>query len=574
MPFKHLKGRKLMLCDMIYQKGSKKTDWKDYMNIIYKDLITGKKTKMTIEEPTITLYTVKPEYRTFGKPKHFLPLNQLESKEVKYRNVMYEIAKIAGDQYLEYYKTHNNFNDKKKIFKYPYCLGGDIDIETYYRTLWNEQIEDFTRKAPSIIGLDIEVDQINWDGPIPRHGECEINAVTVVDNEGKTAYTFAYDNGKNPLIKDFVENRVQEVKDKFHEMFDESYGRFEWNIYMFTDELEMIRQVFKLIHHLNKDFCMIWNMGFDIPYIIDRIEVLGGDPVDIMCANDFPTDTLYYFEDKRSFDFANKRDFFSISDYTHYTDDMINYAGLRKSQGAVKRVNLGYISQKEIKDTKLDYSDSGDIKTLPYTNYVLFILYNCKDVMLQIGIDNKVHDTETMYNVALTNCVPYKDTLKQTSVFRGLLYSYLRKKGLVLGHNTNFDVDTKGKFDENGDLIPNDDDEEDTFQGAINGDPELNLANGIMMFGNKSKYLYGLVIDFDFSAMYPISIVSFNIFATTMIGKLYILNFKLDNPYDDDLGKEYVEDVIAKNLLFLGQKWHNLSSIEDLCMKIKRRYNV
>ena len=40
----------------------------------------------------------------------------------------------------------------------------------------------------------------------------------------------------------------------------------------------------------------------------------------------------------------------------------------------------------------------------------------------------------------------------------------------------------------------------ETFEGAINGDPELNGYNGIELFGKKSKYLYGDSIDFDFSA--------------------------------------------------------------------------
>ena len=40
--FKELAGRKLMLCDIIYQSGSPETGWSDYINFVYKDLVTKK----------------------------------------------------------------------------------------------------------------------------------------------------------------------------------------------------------------------------------------------------------------------------------------------------------------------------------------------------------------------------------------------------------------------------------------------------------------------------------------------------------------------------------------------------
>ena len=109
-----------MLINMVYTKPSKLTNWKDYLVIVYRDLITGKKDILTIEEPTMTIYIVKDEYRTFRKPRHFLPLDQLEPKVVKYKEVLWEIAKVAGGEYIEYYKDHSSYRDRKQLFKYPY----------------------------------------------------------------------------------------------------------------------------------------------------------------------------------------------------------------------------------------------------------------------------------------------------------------------------------------------------------------------------------------------------------------------------------------------------------------------
>ena len=199
--------------------------------------------------------------------------------------------------------------------------------------------------------------------------------------------------------------------------------------------------------------------------------MLGGLPEDILGGNDLPNKTDYYYEDKRSFEFANKRDFFNCASNTHYSDQLINYAGLRKSQGAVKRVNLDAIGEKEIHSTKLDYHEEATIKTLPYVNYVLFVLYNINDVLLQKGIENKVKDVDNVYNISNINDVGFTDTLKQTVVFRGFMYTYLLTHGFVMGHNTNYDNQNQGnlQFDEDGEPIYQDEDENDgdsTFEGV------------------------------------------------------------------------------------------------------------
>ena len=499
VPFSKLKGRDLLLCDMIYQRGSKQTNWKDYLTVVYRDLVKNTKEKMVIEEPTINLFVVKPEYRNFRKARHFLSQDMVDVKEIKYKDVLREIAKVGGPETEEFYRTHT-FKERKELYKYPYCLGGDVPIETYYRTIWKEQVGYPEKAIPSKIFLDIEVDQIDYEGNIARHGECPVNAVTVLDDSVNVCHTFLYDDGKNPQIKDFIEHQ-EEFQERLHKEFDERNGKFEYRIYMFQNEADMIIQLFKLINTICRDFSLIWNMGFDIPYLIDRLYELKIDAAQVMCSLDFPTNTLYYYEDKNTFDWANKRDYFSISAYTHYSDQCINYASLRKSQGTVKKVNLDAVAAKEKVPGKVTYKTVATIRTLPYVDYILFVLYNIGDVLTQAMIERKVKDIDNLYLISSTNNIGYTDALKQTVTFRGLMYGYLKQRGIVLGHNTNFGNNTSGKYDENGDRIGDvDDDEDETFEGAINGNPLYNIANGLSMYGTPSKFLYGIVIDFDFSS--------------------------------------------------------------------------
>ena len=142
-PFAQLKKSKrpLMLCDVIYQRETKFTDWHDYINIVYKDLITGEKKLFTIKDPQYEIYVVKPEYRTFRKQRDFLEKYKLKEYVINYKDRFKEVAKLAAQEsgnnnYIDYINNARTNNEKRMIYTYPYVLGADIDIETYYISKW------------------------------------------------------------------------------------------------------------------------------------------------------------------------------------------------------------------------------------------------------------------------------------------------------------------------------------------------------------------------------------------------------------------------------------------------------
>lgn len=567
-----------MLCDILYHRPSKLTDYKDYISIVYKDLITNKKELMKIEDPEFTIYEVKDECRTFQKPRHYFDENDCIPHTIKYKNLHKEIAEIIGDPGKKFLKEHKSGYQRRALFKYPYVLGADIPIETYYRVLWHEELGNEAKKDITCQFLDIEVNQKHWNGAgIPRHGECPIDAVSIVDDCTNTVYTFLLKVPDNPQIDEFVKpENIKKFQQSLHEEFDDVYGELTYNLYMFQDELEMLQKLFSLIHQLKRDFILIWNMSFDIPYIMGRIAELGEDPRIVMCHSDFPVPNLYYREDTNTFEFANKRDYFDISSYTHYLDQLILYAATRKSKGAVKKVNLGAIAREELGDTKLDYTDSGNFIEFSYQNYPKYVMYNIKDVLLQMGINRKCNDSTNFYHSVYNSFCGYKDGLKQTVSLRGLVYKELKDEHhLILGNNVNYDnVSYKDNEDEEED--------DDKFEGALNGDPMLNANKGLLLFGKRSKFIFGSCIDLDFSAMYPNVICTFNIFAACMIGKLIILNCKDKLTYSDDEGeentvdggKEFVEDITSDCPLFTGEKWFNLPSFEKLNKEVQRRIGM
>lgn len=574
--FKELRGRKLMLCDVIYQRGTKETNWSDYINFVYKDLITKEKGLYTIKDPTITIYEVPEELRMFKKSRHYMEKEKLIPHEVLYRNVTKEIAKLAGPNYVKYYNERKTKKERRQLFKWPYCLGGDIPIETYYRVIWEKELDNDMKKWIDCVYVDIEVNQRHWEGPIPRHGECPVDMVSVTDGESRTTSTFYLKVKDNPQIEEFIKYRQEELHQKLHERFDEPFPDFTFNQYAFDDEGEMLTQIFRLINVLKRDIGFVWNMDFDIPYLIDRAKLLGMNPANLFCHSDFPTTTLYYHEDTRNFDWDKKRNYFDCSSYTHWLDQPAVYAGLRRSQTTLRSVSLNAIAKKEgIGEGKIKLDETGgNFIMFSYNDFMLYNIYNVNDTLLQHGINEKCDDSYNLYNSCLHSYCNYKDGMKQTVSLRSFFYrEFLVNDNLILGHNVNFDnIQQDGSEDAEDEANENEIEKaKDSFEGAINGDPELNGHHGIILFGKASKYLFGDSIDFDFSSMYPNSICSFNIFAATMIGKLFIEDGEKLKTYDEDAGKEFVEDMIAKNVIFLGTKWFDLPTYEDLTYEVLNR---
>lgn len=565
--FDELKGGQYALCDVIYQKPQKGTDWHDYITFVYKDIKNDSKKLISLCDPEYDIYEVKQEYRTFKKTRHYLPKEQCIKHTIKYKDRYKEIAKIAGEESpeMDFYKNNlRNRTSLDQLYKYPYVLGADISIETYYRVIWDKDVGN-APYVPTCIYLDIEVDQKGYEGKgISRHGECPINAICITDDITNTVYQFLLYRTCYTQIDDFI-NDQESYQKELHEAFDESYGngsQLTFNIYMIDDEKELLERAWQLIHSLKRDFMLIWNAPFDMPYMEDRYRVLGGNPETLMCHSDFPSTMLYFKLDDNIFDQALKRDHYEISCYTRVINQLSLYPSLRRSKGAIRRLNLGAVAWNEMKDTKLDYTDVGNFIQFPYNDYRRFSMYNIKDTLLQMGLNRKCRDMTSYYNSCYGSYCGYKDGLKQTVSLRSLFYHELLEDGFIIGNNANFD-----NFDPNEKKNK----KKKGFAGAIIGESMLNDYEGLEIFAKKSMFYFGCCIDFDFSSMYPNLMLVFNLFAVCMIGKIFIENDERFRRYDKDGGKEFIDDYIARNWTFFGNKWLNLPSFSTIYTTVGSR---
>jgi hypothetical protein len=498
-----------LLINTYYQRRTKELP--DVCTVVYKDTSTGEKHKLEIENPLIKMYVVKDEYRDDSHYPEFMPIDHCDTWMFPYHSILHQIYKLAYPEmkkYIDWCRDTQNYYAMKMLHHTPCVLGTDFPYENYFRIEWmlhyaNPEINTSITKQ----FLDIEVDSINVTG-VPREGTCPINAVTVVDQETKTSYTFLLRNRKNPQIDKFEANINDFIK-LCHDSFDEFYGRLEYKIFMYNeeDELRMIGDLFSMINSLKRDFLLIWNLSFDIPYIMDRVRVLGAEPADIMCSKAFKYPYCWFRPDHRNFDFKTKKDVFRIASFTVFQDQMINYAKVRKGQAELPSVRLNAIAQKELGDTKLDYSEEANIKTLPYVDYVKFVLYNIKDVLLQYGIERKTKDLETIFQRAYENATDYDSIFSQTIFLKNRVFlDYYRELKIIKGNNINVNyADKYGDEAEDKEEYELDEDgnpdwtrpKVNGFEGALVGDPLNNGHEGELIYGVPSMFVFNNVIDFD-----------------------------------------------------------------------------
>lgn len=570
----------IMLVDIHYHRPSREYDWNDMLQIVYKVLSTGKKKVLNITNPTMDVYFARPGYENTYY-KEFMPIEQLRKCRFPYKDLEMCIAQEAGRNYVNFIKENNrngNRRSNKNIHKYPNVYGSDYDIVEWYKIMWAIHYNNNAPKPITRLFVDIEVNIIGLKG-FPKDGERPINFITLVDPDNMKSYALALrENEVIDQITD-MEEKIDDFISELEDSFNETYGDMEYLLFTYDDELEMLKDFFRLIHTLDKDFGMFWNMDFDIPYINDRLSVLGESPMAYWCTPDFERQYCYY---KKStfFDIVSRDSKFYVSMKTVWLDQMVVYAAMRKGQGTLRSNNLNAIAEIEIDDKKLDYGEVTNLGQLQLADYRKYSKYAIKDTLLQMGIDNKTNDIESLYERALANCISYTKAFKQTKFLENRAYIEYYSQGLIIGNNVNVDHSipyqerTKKKSDD-------DDDEDDSFSGGLVADPKLNGFNGIEIYGSRSKYIYKNVVDFDFSAMYPNIIATINISRTSMIGKLIIDSGIEDvyKVYQDienaiDKGHSFMEEYLTGHFVTLGKRWFNLPGTETLIKEFVKEFMV
>lgn len=614
-----IKGKNPILLNCTYIRPNKNNNYTEKFEVVYKT--EDGEIRKSDEPAEADIYIVKPEFRDYDYNKPQERMEKMDKIRVpisKIRKVIQKESGEFGKKISARAEAEQDYRILNQLYKWPYCYACDFQPEYYFMKNWYEKYELRSPKL-SLAFMDIETDLIDYQtnmDDIQNTAYSPVNLITIILKDTKESWTFVlkpYAPSKNGLSeesyknrhalyekqlkshKDLVDNK-QEFINNINKEFDDTYGHISYNIREYDREIDLIVDAFRLLNTRKPNFCLIWNMRFDIQYLYYRIKALGYEPYSIMCHKDFSDNPRCAFKvDKSTFQLEKQYDYFFCSSYTMYICQMRLYASIRKSQHKLRSVKLNAIADRELRDKKVEYPEAANIVTFPYIDWKKFIIYNIKDVLLQYGIESKTNDTITYYMRSHKNITPYNKIFKETHLLRNVREMYFNKEGWVQGNNINIINDSISDESKLFYGITDDEDEEDksSFKGAINAEPVWNDYVGIEINGIRSNNLYKNPMDFDMGAFYPSIKIASNMDPGTLLYKAsfnnnefingemsnkslnttYFEKDKNGNIRNLDITGEAVNTFISNNILTMGYNYFGMPSISELEKMVLSKLN-
>jgi len=226
-----------------------------------------------------------------------------------------------------------------------------------------------------------------------------------------------------------------------------------------TSEHKILVDFMKLVTILDPDVITAWNIEFDMPYIIDRMKLYGLDPNKLSPLN---------YTDVRDWEIA-------ISGRTVF-DLLAAYRNLHF--GELRSFNLKGVAEAELGEEYWNRLDDEELPgDLPLDK---LIEYNKKDVQIMVELDKKVGLIDFYYELQILSGSQMKFTLWYSALLDNML---LQDKTYILPTKKTLDYKE--------------------LKGAIVIDPV--------------KGVHSNVSSFDFSALYPTIMKSFNMSIETIV---------------------------------------------------------
>lgn len=493
-------------------------------------------------DPQRPFWVTKPQYRTYEYKKEFENIDQCDCFTCHDSELEEKIEAALG--LPPGYRRRN----LRQLCNSPYVYGADIDTQTlikqfYMNNLPAGKLPQYTRG-----GLDIESE---------IRGEKRINVITFIHE--KEVYTAALREyckieQEDKTFRPATEADCMEVINKVVGSYLEKYG-FTIHFSIQDTEVDLIAWVFSAIHRHKTDFIGVWNLGFDLPSIIGRLEANGVDPASVMCHPDVPRAYRFveWVEDKSEAQhFTDKWHWCYIAGYSQMIDSMCLYARLRKVSGRDSSYSLDDIAAKELGLSKIHFGAINNHWYMQNYRFLEYIAYNINDVLLVQLMEWKNNDMSAL--AGLTGMSPLSQFSRQTVMVRNDAYNYGKSYGKIPA-STGTSMFT----------------EYDKLMGKAGGTvlpPNKAVGVGVSVVSefNRPTQVSLLTNDLDVSSMYPSITSAFNISKETALATAIKINGHPQSDTEDFFGSLNQPEI---NAVHIGSKYFGLPGYLEAAEKYR-----
>lgn len=560
--------------------------------VVYHNPIT-KQLEVQYEEPIVDIWFLKEEYRTNKYQISQVEMDKCYPVYCKVSQIPQAIAINIGGEYKEYFDENSKTMSRKELTDYmnkcPWVFKADFVPDVYFRLRWLQKYGDQIDVSNVTYGfLDIEVDVIDKtvDPKDITDVTQPVNAISVILPHKKICAVLIL--GPRPKHK---------IHPKFHMLLDKQKVEFDWlvnhqeefkrmiveedednkkylegydirlHIFDYQDEIKLIKTAYDYINKYRPMFMLSWNAKFDDNYLQNRISYLGYDPKDFIIPKEFKTDMLYYHEDdSKMFSLKNSKDWYYTSTYTVYMCQMRLFAMIRKSQAERRSYGLSAVGKDMAKIDKLTQTKSGAFRQFAYTDFLKFILYNVRDVVVQLAIELACNDCQSLVARSYMFATQYSKCFQETHIVRNIREFIFEEEGFVQSNRLIVDpnVDT-------------------AFKGAFVAPTVHNSPTGLILNGKRINNIMFGVLDADAASYYPSTKMGMNMDPMSLLYKCKIDNkvfvdrcvnhsFNQEYTWYDSKNKPHAEDMTGPiinsykngNEMSLLYNWLNVPSVSEI----------
>ncbi|MDE5758736.1 MAG: hypothetical protein K2H85_09015, partial [Allobaculum sp.] len=381
------------------------------------DILNVERNLRQLTDPKRNVWITKPEYRRHRYKKESEFVNHCDVYVIPDRTIV-PFLKEKMDIKPWMYKS------KREICNSPYIYGTDISIEALAR--YKYEMNQTHAVAPITIGsLDIESSL--------RHPDKRTNAITVVCD--KKIYTAALDEfmwkyeGKKK-----VKATVDDMMDLLMAESGKEIEKYGMTVIarIFQTEKELYDFIFSAIQMDEPDYMFIWNLGYDVPTIIRRMNELGLDPKDYFCSRTIPKNNrfLRYYEDRKKVaHIVQKWNWLHCTSMTQWLDAMALYGQINKTKPKESSYSLDAIMGKILGIGKTDFGGHSHQYMQEY-EFPKYWAYNVRDALLVQWGSWKTQNSNSLYQ--LTEHSTLMDFSKQTVMLCNEYHHVLLAEGRVL----------------------------------------------------------------------------------------------------------------------------------------------
>jgi DNA polymerase elongation subunit (family B) len=412
--------------------------------------------------------------------------------------------------------------------------GNDRYIYQYISEKYPEDEIKFDISKIKLLTLDIEVASESGFPDVESCSE-EILAITIQDYTTKKIITWG--------VKPFNHNRK-----------DLTY-------HYCPSEYELLNNFINYWMVNVPDVVTGWNIQlYDVPYICKRLNRVLGEKLMKRFSNwGLVTEGEVFIN-------GRKHATFDVGGLTQ-----LDYLDLYKkfTYKAQESYRLDYIAEVELGQKKLDHSEFDTFKDFYTKGWQKFIEYNIVDVELVDRLEDKMKLIELALTMAYDAKVNYVDVFSQVRMWDNIIYTYLKKRNIVIPPRNRAQKDEK-------------------YAGAYVKEPVPGL--------------YDWVVSFDLNSLYPHLIMQYNISPETLLDERHptvnvdkILNKELTFEMYKDyavcangamfrkdvrgflpelMEKIYNERVIFKKKMLAAEQEYEKTKKKDLIKEIARCNNI